>query len=116
MKVLHVAPLNVAGVPYSMMDMQRRFGADARLVTLHRNTHTFPEDICLGLPLPRNRLATWWRTRKSQSGRAQSAPRVETLPHPLLHNPRNSLEALYFRFDDMRRNEVVQRAFDSIRT
>ena len=110
MKVLHVAPLNVAGVPYNMVDMQRRFGADARLVTLHKNVLTFPEDISLNLPLPRNPLANWWRSTKratiQQSGGVGSSP--QSLP--LLHGPKNIIEAAYFKFDDLRRHRTVQEA------
>jgi len=110
MKVLHVAPLNVAGVPYNMVDMQRRFGADARLVTLHKNVLTFPEDISLNLPLPRNPLANLWRAAKrattQQSGGGDSSPRSL----PLLHGPKNIFEAAYFKFDDLRRHRTVQEA------
>ncbi|MDP2884918.1 MAG: glycosyltransferase [Ignavibacteria bacterium] len=110
MKVLHVAPLNVAGVPYNMVDMQRRFGADARLVTLHKNVLTFPEDISLNLPLPRNPLANLWRATKratiQQSGRDDSSSHSL----PLLHGPTNIFEATYFRFDDLRRQRTVQEA------
>lgn len=110
MRVLHVAPLNVAGVPYNVMDMQRRFGAHARLVTLHKNAQTFPEDICLDLPLPRNRIAQWWRTKKrlikQRSIRASGDPDT-FLP---LHQPRNVFESIFFQFDDMRRAPVVEEA------
>ena len=110
MKVLHVAPLNVAGVPFNMMDMQRRFGAEARLVTLHRNVHTFPEDICLDLPLPRNSLAEWWRISKRTS--TQYSPNNSSRPadRPLIHRPRNAFERTYFRFDDVRRRHTVDEA------
>jgi hypothetical protein len=111
MKVLHVAPLNVAGVPYNMMDMQRRSGADARLVTLHSNPFTFPEDICLDLPLPRNRFAQWWRSiKRTRSGRPSGILDQETLLK--VHGPRNVFEAAYFRFDDLRRQKAVYGAID----
>jgi hypothetical protein len=113
MNVLHVAPLNVAGVPYSMMDMQRRFGATARLVTLHEDLFSFPEDICLKLPLPRHRLADLWRARK----RAQTEGAMDSLPYAPetflpKHGPKNVLEKLYFRWDDMRREGVVRKALE----
>lgn len=110
MKILHVAPLNVAGVPYNMVDMQRRFGADVRLVTLHNNVLTFPEDISLNLPLPRNPLANLWRATKratiQQSGRDDSSSHSL----PLLHGPNNIFEAAYFKLDDLRRRRTVQEA------
>ncbi|HTY35545.1 MAG TPA: hypothetical protein VMH23_00440 [Bacteroidota bacterium] len=111
MKVLHVAPINVAGVPYSMMEMQRQFGATSRLVTLHRNVLSFPEDISLNLPLPRNTLARWWRA-------AKRGDPTTSIPHstahegssPRVHRPRNPIEAAYFLFDDMRRGPLVEEA------
>jgi len=113
MDVLHVAPINVAGVPYSMMEMQRRSGAHARLVTLHRNALTFPEDICLDLPLPRNKAAMLWRSFKrealSQTPHAPSQPPETFLP---IHGPKNFLEALYFRWDDTRRERIVMEALE----
>jgi glycosyltransferase involved in cell wall biosynthesis len=113
MNVLHVAPLNVAGVPYCMMDMQRRFGANARLVTLHQNLFTFPEDICLRIPLPRHRLARLWRARKREQLK-QSISSAQYNPEAFLptHGPKNFLEKLYFRWDDARRENVVLAAID----
>ncbi|MBI2619745.1 MAG: glycosyltransferase [Ignavibacteriales bacterium] len=107
MKILHVAPINVAGVPYSMMDMQRRFGHHARLVTLHTNSLTFTEDICLSLPLPRHTPARIWRHFKRQSNPASEAEK----DRPPVLKPRNVLERGYFEFDDWRRSTVVTRAF-----
>ncbi|MEX2190682.1 MAG: glycosyltransferase [Bacteroidota bacterium] len=107
MNILHVAPINVAGVPYAMMDMQRRFGHSARLITLHRNTLTFPEDICLDLPLPRNPLAHWWRQHKHANpvvpGHTPTLRKLEA---------RNPAERLYFQFDDWRRAKRIAEAIE----
>ncbi len=112
MKVLHVAPLNVAGVPYLMTDMQRRFGVEATLVTLHRSTLTFPEDICLNLPLPRNKLAQWWRVRKAGEQKpVERYEAVSTSPPPI-HTPKNVFEEAYFRYDDRRRERSVEDAIE----
>jgi len=114
MNVLHVAPLNVAGVPYSMMDMQRRFGANARLVTLHENLFTFPEDICLKIPLPRHRFARLWRARKrGQLERFISSSSYNPAAFLPTYGPKNVLEGLYFRWDDGRRVNVVQGALEN---
>jgi hypothetical protein len=112
MKVLHVAPLNVAGVPYLMMDMQRRFGADARLVTLHRSTHTFPEDICLDLHLPRNAVARWWRKKKRVTSTASSPLSGNHLLGPPTQAPKNGVESIYFRYDDYRRKNTIEEAIE----
>jgi glycosyltransferase involved in cell wall biosynthesis len=107
MNILHVAPLNVAGVPYNMVLMHRRFGDTARLVTLHANTLTFPEDICLNIPLPRHPAATWWRAAKQRFASSQHA-----ITRPPLYKPKNVLEQWYFRYDDWRREEIVRRAIE----
>jgi hypothetical protein len=112
MKILHVAPVNVAGVPFSMMDMQRKSGSEVRLVTLHQNDFAFPEDICLHIPLPRHSLAQWWRNSKQRQTSAQteeSAKKDTRLP---VHGPRNVFELAYFTLDDRRREPIVRRAIE----
>lgn len=111
MKILHVAPINVAGVPFSMMEMQRKFGHEVRLVTLHRNRFDFPEDICLELPLPRNPFAQLWRDVKRESSRPQQAE-PSAFPLNPADRPRNIAESLYFRYDDHRREPVINRAIE----
>lgn len=103
-RILHIAPLNVAGVPFAMMALQRQHGHPARLVTLHRSPHTFPEDVCLNIPLPRGLLAGAWRRSKSannHTGHSHTPPVLK---------PRTILERLYFQLDDALRDRVVQRA------
>jgi hypothetical protein len=112
MKILHVAPLNVAGVPFSMMEMQRRFGSEATLVTLHRNAFAFPEDVCLDISLPRHRIAAWWRRSKQAMELAEANASANPDSHLPIHRPKNLLESAYFRFDDARREPIVRRAID----
>lgn len=111
MKILHVAPINVAGVPYNMMDMQRRFGHEARLITLHKNTLTFPEDICLDLPLPRNMAARVWRSyKRSMSASLQNSINNFYKSLPPIHRHKNLFEKIYFWYDDRRRLGKVEQA------
>src|SRR5271157_6020872 len=112
MKILHVAPLNVAGVPFCMVDMQRRSGFEARLVTLHQSDFSFPEDICLHIPLPRHPLAQWWRSSKQRH--IWSASHESDKPHTYLplHRPKNFFERAYFIMDDRRRESIVHRAVE----
>ncbi len=112
MKILHVAPLNVAGVPFCMMDMQRRSGFEARLVTLHQSDFSFPEDICLHIPLPHHPIAQWWRSSKQRqmSSAAHRSDKPDIyLP---LHGPKNFFERAYFLLDDRRRESIVRRAIE----
>jgi glycosyltransferase involved in cell wall biosynthesis len=63
-KILHIAPLNFAGVPYDFYKMHNAVGDLSRIVTLHKNERIFPEDICLNLPLPNQSLAKKLRRKK----------------------------------------------------
>ncbi|MCI0560469.1 MAG: hypothetical protein MN733_18435 [Nitrososphaera sp.] len=107
MNILHVAPINVAGVPFNMVQMHRQFGNQSRLVTLHQNTLTFPEDICLQIPLPRSPLAQRWRDYKRVRTTVPGESRK-----PLIHRPRNAMEKLYFAYDDWRREKAVLTAIE----
>ena len=64
LKILHIAPLNFAGVPYDFYKMHNSVGDHSRIVTLHKNERIFPEDICLNLPLPNQSLAKKLRRKK----------------------------------------------------
>ncbi len=64
LKILHIAPLNFAGVPYDFYKMHNALGDHSRIVTLHKNERIFPEDICLNLPLPNQSLAKKLRRKK----------------------------------------------------
>ncbi len=67
LKILHIAPLNFAGVPYDFYKMHNTCGDYSRIITLHKNERIFPEDICLNLPLPNQTLAKILRRKKIQS-------------------------------------------------
>ncbi|GJQ21848.1 MAG: hypothetical protein HBSIN02_22030 [Bacteroidia bacterium] len=103
LRILHIAPLNVAGVPFAMVDMQKKFGHEARLVTLHRNNYGFPEDLCLDLPLPRGIVARVWRNKKIRDSRKAGGG-------PPNLKPRNVAERIYWALDDTFRKSAIRRA------
>jgi len=49
-KILHIAPFNVAGVPMTFVKAERELGFFSRLVTLAPHPFDYEEDICLNLP------------------------------------------------------------------
>ena len=51
MKILHIAPFNIAGVPSSFVEAERKIGHHSRLITFSRTARNYPEDICLDLPM-----------------------------------------------------------------
>lgn len=50
MKILHIAPFNIANVPLTFVLAERKLGYDSRLITFAKHPRGFPEDICLNLP------------------------------------------------------------------
>ncbi len=58
MRILHVAPQNIAGVPISLVRAERALGHESRLITLFRDRRRYEEDICLELP-----FIDFWGTR-----------------------------------------------------
>lgn len=51
MRILHIAPQNVAGVPIAFVRAERALGHESRLVTMYRDPRGYEEDVCLHLPL-----------------------------------------------------------------
>ncbi len=64
LKILHIAPVNFAGVPYDFYKMHLACGDVSHIVTMHKNGQIFPEDICLNLPLPNQKIAGYIRSKK----------------------------------------------------
>ncbi|MGE5364647.1 MAG: glycosyltransferase [Bacteroidota bacterium] len=108
-RILHIAPMNYAGVPYSFYKMHLQCGDYSRIITLHKNPHEFPEDICLGLPLPSFPMAKKWRRKKVErihSSPASSAPEFR---------PGNLLERLYFTLTDISRKNTIEQTIEQYR-
>ncbi len=100
-KILHIAPQNYAGVPYDFFKMHNACGDSSRLITLHKNQLSFPEDICLDYPLPNFALAKKWRKKKLAD--IGEAPPL-TAP---VFKPKNILEQAYFNVTDVLRTARV---------
>lgn len=106
LKILHIAPMNYAGVPYSFHDMHLKCGDYSRIITFHKNERDFPEDICLNWPLPRFRMASVWRRRKvteREKSNISAAPEFKA---------KNAAEELYFRVSDLLKANAVKRIID----
>jgi hypothetical protein len=94
LKILHLAPQNYAGVPYSFYEMHNACGDYSRLVTFHKNPLNFPEDICLDLPLPSFNFAKAWRRKKVADIEKQG------LVNAAVFKPKNLFEKIYFKVND----------------
>lgn len=103
LRILHIAPQNYAGVPYNFFEMHNACGDYSRLITLHKNQLSFPEDICLNFPLPVNPLAKLWRKRKVETAES------EKISYPHYFRPKNSFEKIYFFLNDVYKTPSVNR-------
>lgn len=106
LKILHIAPVNFAGVPYSFYQMHNAVGDNSRIITLHKNDKDFPEDICLNFPLPNSGNANSWRQKKVELVESQFADKLH------FFEPDNLLEKYYFKFNDIIRQRKVNEAIE----
>jgi glycosyltransferase involved in cell wall biosynthesis len=104
LKILHIAPLNFAGVPYSFYQMHNSVGDESRIITIHKNDKDFPEDICLNLHLPKSDLAKKWRKKKVEITESQFVDKLH------FFEPNNSFEKIYFKLSDFFRRSSIQDA------
>jgi len=106
LKILHIAPQNYAGVPYDFYKMHNQCGDFSHLVTLHKNTLDFPEDICLNLPLPNFSLAKKWRRQKVANREMQKRSGA------IYFEPKNILENIYFTISDFAKRSIIEEAIE----
>lgn len=106
LKILHIAPANFAGVPYSFYQMHNAAGDSSRIITLHKNDKDFPEDICLNFPLPDFGLAKKWRKKKIDIVESQFAYKLHHF------EPKNYLEKSYFKTSDLLRRKIIEETIE----
>jgi glycosyltransferase involved in cell wall biosynthesis len=102
LKILHMAPQNYAGVPYDFYRMHNACGDQSRLITYHKNQLNFPEDICLNIPLPKHKMASFWRRKKM---RMREEVPVSKAPY---FEPKNFIEKFYFSLTDLSRKSIAE--------
>jgi len=98
MKILHIAPFNVAGVPITFVKAERQLGFHSRLITFAKNSRGYEEDICLNLPfLDFKGFAKFKRLigGKSRIEITNRAPQLTEIPLKWLPN---RLEKLFILF------------------
>ncbi len=108
LRILHIAPENIAGVPYSFYDMHNKTGDFSRLVTMHSNPLNFKEDICLNLKLPRNNIASGWRRKKVRDREEQ----ITQSSSAKEFKPKNIAESIFFLARDVLRTPKINRAIN----
>lgn len=103
LRILHLAPQNYAGVPYSFYKMHLHCGDQSRLITFHKNSLDFPEDICLNFPLPNFFAAKKWRNRTVQLREQESANIAPVF------SPKNFIERYYFFLNDLLKKNKIEK-------
>ena len=89
MKILHIAPFNVAGVPITFVKAERQLGFHSRLITLAKNPRGYEEDICLDLPFLDFKGFTEFKKLiggKSRTEITNCAPQPTEIPQKWLPN------------------------------
>lgn len=94
-RILHIAPFNVAGVPMTFVKAERELGFFSRLVTLAPHPYGYEEDICLNLPFSDLSRYFWIKKLLTPAKRLQ-VENVHQIPDeiPLRWRPSRSEKAL----------------------
>lgn len=98
LRILHLAPFNISGVPIALVKAERDLGHHSRLVTLARDRRGYEEDLCLELP-----FLDFWGTRllkRLVSDRSkQNVTNVRRIPEqrPPAWRPRGVAETWFVR-------------------
>jgi glycosyltransferase involved in cell wall biosynthesis len=113
LKILHLAPQNYAGVPYSFYKMHLHCGDKSRLITFHKNSLDFPEDVCLNLPLPNFSLAKKWRKHTVNIREKELTPEepqsiITTPDLAPVFAPKNIFEHYYFSLNDLLKKNKIE--------
>ena len=101
-KILHIAPMNISGVPGQFVHAQRRLGFDSRLVTLFRDKRGYYEDICLDLPFIDSASTRWLKQWVSNPGKLH-VDNISRVPEkiPIVWSPHSASERLFVRLRDL---------------
>jgi hypothetical protein len=115
MRILHIAPENVAGVPGTFARTEQQMGHESRLVTLSPDRRGYPEDHCLQLPLFNAGIVRWCKQLVSDPRRLQVShqpPPPES--RPPVWRPGSFLETALITLRDSLWNRTVQRALPEL--
>lgn len=115
--ILHIAPENTAGVPYNVLNMQRKFGLHSRLITFYKVPFDFPEDICLEFKLPRGRLAMGWRKfKQAKMHEKLSEQKADHFTYMPYFAPKNFFEKKYISIRENKNKKLFIDALAKLNT
>ena len=116
LKILHIAPFNIAGVPITFVNAERKMGHYSRLITLGKDPRNYEEDICLELPF----LNFWGTQLAKQLFSDPSKLSISNLSktpsaQPLYWEPRGRTEAALVSFRERIWNRRINTVLEEIR-
>ena len=114
MKILHIAPFNVAGVPMTFVKAERKLGHDSHLITMGKNPRNYEEDLCLNLPLLNFPFITTFRRifgGKKRIDITNKAPKLHEIP--LKWKP-NFVEKVLFRWRERLWQSKIRRVLKNV--
>jgi glycosyltransferase involved in cell wall biosynthesis len=92
-RILHIAPLNISGVPITFVRAERELGFESRLITLARDPRGYEEDICLALPFVSTNGVQWAKRVVSDPKKLQiSNRRMAPAQTPPIWQPHSRAE------------------------
>jgi hypothetical protein len=101
MKILHIAPFNVSGLPIQLVKAERKLGIESRLITFQKTFCDYEEDVCLNLPLLKeNFLNNFLRNFRKYFLSKSNKNINKNIEIPFFWHPRNFLENFFFNFRD----------------
>ncbi|MBN2030960.1 glycosyltransferase family 1 protein [bacterium] len=112
MRILHIAPANIAGVPLCFVQAERQLGHESRLITLMPNAQNRQEDICLHLP-----FIHFWGTRFVKSlfvsKKRRSIHYIADVPKtiPRYWHPESWIETKMIQFREVIWKRKIQNAW-----
>lgn len=111
MKILHIAPFNIANVPMTFILAERKSGHESRLITFSKNPRGFPEDICLNLPFVNFNGLTFFKRLIGGKSRIEVTyikPELTSLPPTWQPN---KMERLFIKFREMLWKPIIKKAY-----
>ncbi|MDZ7400397.1 MAG: hypothetical protein ONB37_09560 [candidate division KSB1 bacterium] len=111
MKILHIAPFNIANVPMTFVLAERKLGHESRLMTFAKHPRGFPEDICLNLPLLNFKGFTSFKRLiggKSRVTVTNIKPELTSLPPTWRPNP---VEKFFIKLREAIWQPIIKKAY-----
>lgn len=115
MKILHIAPFNISGVPISFVKAERKLGHQSRLITLGKDWRNYEEDICLELPFLDFSGTRWIKKIVSHPSKLSVDNQLKQVKEiPIIWQPNGWAESLLVKFREWFWQSKIETAMQSV--